>query len=82
MNSEKVHEQMISPSDSFSTLETKNFYTIIPKENINTYKYYVKKYNAKPVKIGFEYSSDNNGKYLTRSEIKVIINNEEKNKKR
>ena len=79
---EKVHEQMISPSDSFSTLETKNFYTIIPKENINTYKYYIKKYNAKPVKIGFEYSSDNNGKYLTRSEIKEIINNEEKNKKR
>ena len=79
---EKVHEQMISPSDSFSTLETKDFYTIIPKENINTYKYYIKKYNAKPVKIGFEYSSDNNGKYLTRSEIKEIINNEEKNKKR
>ena len=76
---EKIHEQMISSSDSFSTLETKNFYVIIPQKNSKVHKYYNKKYNAKLVKQGFEYSSNKNGKFLTLNEIKKIIPNEKKN---
>ncbi len=76
---EKIHEQMISSSDSFSTLETKNFYVIIPQKNSKVHKYYTKKYNAKLVKQGFEYSSNKNGKFLTLNEIKKIIPNEKKN---
>ncbi len=75
---EKIHEQMISASDSFSTLEAKNFYVILPQENKEIYNYYLKKFNAKRVKQGFEYSSDNNGSFLTTKEIKKIITNEEK----
>ena len=75
---EKIHEQMISSSDSFSTLETRNFYVILPPENKDVFKYYKKKYKAKAVKQGFEYSSGNNGKFLTIKEIKKIIANEEK----
>ena len=75
---EKIHEQMISSSDSFSTLETKNFYVIIPQKNSKVHKYYNKKYNAKLVKQGFEYSSNKNGKFLTLNEIKKIIPNEKK----
>ena len=75
---EKIHEQMISASDSFSTLETKNFYVILPQENTKIFRYYANKFNARPVKQGFEYSSDKNGNYLTTEEIKKIIINEEK----
>ena len=75
---EKIHEQMISSSDSFSTLETRNFYVILPPDNKEVFKYYKKNYKAKAVKQGFEYSSGNNGKFLTIKEIKKIIANEEK----
>ena len=30
---EKLHEQMISSSDSFSTVDLRNFYAILPKGN-------------------------------------------------
>ena len=76
---EKLHEQMITKSDSHDTLETKNSYIILPpkildEENyLNVLKYYKKKFKAKKVKVGFEYSSDQNGKFLSIKEIKKII---------
>ena len=75
---EKIHEQMVSSSDSFNTLETKNFYIILPNDNSEVYKYYKLKFNAKKVREGFEYSSNKNGKYLNTNEIKKIIADEEK----
>tara|TARA_B100001057_G_C22870171_1_gene958473 strand:- start:8034 stop:9023 length:990 start_codon:yes stop_codon:yes gene_type:complete len=75
---EKIHEQMISSSDSFNTLETKNFYIILPNNNSEVYKYYKVKLRAKKVKEGFEYSSDKNGKFLSVHDIKKIIVDEEK----
>ena len=78
---EKIHEQMISKSDSHYTLETKNFYIILPpkildEENFNiVLNYYKKKFNAKKVKFNFEYSSDNNGKNLSIKELLAHINN-------
>ena len=79
---EKIHEQMITKSDSYYTLETKHFFIILPprildEENYyNVLNYYIKKYKAKKVKENFEYSSDQNGEYLTISEIKKIIKNQ------
>ena len=76
---EKIHEQMITKSDSHDTLEIKYAYIILPPKILdeeNYFKvlnYYKKKFKAKKVKIGFEYSSDQNGKFLTIREIKKII---------
>ena len=76
---EKIHEQMITKSDSHDTLEIKDSYIILPpkildEENyFNVLKYYKKKFNAKKVKIGFEYSSDKNGKFLSIKEIKKLV---------
>ena len=73
---------MITKSDSHDTLEIKDSYIILPpkildEENYsNVLNYYKKKFKAKSVKIGFEYSSDQNGKYLTINEIKKIINSQ------
>ena len=76
---EKIHEKMVSSSDSFNTLETKKFYIILPNDNSGVYKYYKVKLGAKKVKEGFEYSSEKNGKFLSVSDIKKIIKDEEKN---
>ena len=77
---EKMHEQMITKSDSYDTLETKDSYIILPPKILDEVNYnkvfnhYKKKFKAKKVKAGFEYSSDQNGKFLSINEIKKIIN--------
>tara|TARA_B100001175_G_C19429652_1_gene600533 strand:+ start:199 stop:1176 length:978 start_codon:yes stop_codon:yes gene_type:complete len=60
---EKIHEEMISQNDSYSTLELKNYYIIYP-----TYK----KIKSN-VKEGFSYSSGKNSNFLTPKEIKEEI---------
>jgi len=75
---EKIHEQMVSASDSYSTIETKEFYAILPPENQKLFKYYLKKFKGKKVKKGFEYSSNKNGNYLTTKELEKLILNDEK----
>ena len=69
---------MISKSDSFSTLEMKNSYVILPQNN-QKFFHYKKRFKAK-VPLNFEYSSDLNGKFLSLRELERIIFKEEKNK--
>ena len=75
---EKIHEQMISKSDSFTTLEMKDNYVILPQNNTKIFTYYKNKFNAKKVSSNFEYSSDSNGKFLSLDALKKIILTEEK----
>jgi UDP-N-acetylglucosamine 4,6-dehydratase/5-epimerase len=76
---EKIHEEMITESDSFNTLELKNYFVILPNtfsENkiLTTKKYYKKNFKAKPVKKGFKYNSGNNPDFLTKKELKLFFN--------
>ena len=70
---EKIHEQMISLEDSYSTFEYKDYYKILPQ--INSWsedKRRIKK--GKKVKDGFIYTSDNNSNWMTKNELKNWIN--------
>jgi UDP-N-acetylglucosamine 4,6-dehydratase len=69
---EKMHEELISSSESINTFEYKNKYIIFNPMLINSKL--LKK--LKKVKEGFSYSSDKNGKYLSRSEILSIFKNQ------
>ena len=69
---EKLHEQMISAEDSYSTYEYSNYYKILPQ--INEWK----KDNLRikdgvKVSEGFSYCSDNNSEWMTKSELKTWI---------
>ena len=75
---EKLHEEMITSSDSINTLEFKDFYLIYP--NSEYFKWNKKKFiknlktkSCKKVKDGFSYNSLNNKHYLMQSELKKII---------
>ncbi|MDC0408466.1 UDP-N-acetylglucosamine 4,6-dehydratase (inverting) [Candidatus Pelagibacter sp.] len=74
---EKLHEQMISSEDSYSTFEYSDYYKILPqinewgKDNLRI-KY------GKKVPEGFIYSSENNSEWMKKSELQKWI---EKNKK-
>ena len=75
---EKIHEQMISSSDSFSTVELDNFFAILPQGNSKLINNFKKKNKSKNVTTGFEYSSDKNGDFLSLIELKKIIKEHEK----
>lgn len=65
---EKLHEQMISVEDSRYTYEYKNYYKILPAIfDIYKNKKYVK--NGKKVSQNFEYSSNTNNKWLTKTDL-------------
>ena len=75
---EKLHEEMITESDSLNTIELRNYYVILPNtfsENkiIKTKNYYKSKFNAKSVKKGFSYNSLNNNDFLSNKELKSFF---------
>lgn len=70
---EKIHEEMISSSDSQNTIELKNFFIILPSLSEKIFKVYKKKLRAKKVKKGFVYNSNSNNKFLTIKEINQLI---------
>ena len=74
---EKIHEQMISSTDSLNTLEFNNFFIILSdSQYFKTSKNYVfmkKKLKHQICKEGFEYNSYNNKIFLSILEIKKLI---------
>jgi UDP-N-acetylglucosamine 4,6-dehydratase/5-epimerase len=71
---EKIHEEMITVSDSQNTLDVKNFYIILPSGNHELNKFYYKKFSAKRVPNDFSYNSYKNKNYLSIQDIKSLIN--------
>ncbi|WP_440633360.1 UDP-N-acetylglucosamine 4,6-dehydratase (inverting) [Candidatus Pelagibacter sp. HIMB1485] len=66
---EKLHEQMISIEDSYSTYEYLNYYKILPQIN-DWGKDKLRIKNGKKVPEGFVYSSENNSEWVTKDELK------------
>ncbi len=72
-NGEKLHEEMITLSDSFNTIESKNYYVILPS-NLDNSKKYLHHYNAKKIKKPFSYNSFENKQKLNGKDIKKLLN--------
>ncbi len=70
---EKIHEEMITTSDSKSVVELKDSYILCPPGENKIANYYLKKLNGKLAKKDFSYNSNNNKKFLTISELKKLI---------
>lgn len=70
---EKIHEEMITQSDSFTTYDLGKYYVILPQ--IPTWKLeeYIHHFGAKPVERGFSYSSDNNTEWETVEGLRDLI---------
>ena len=69
---EKLHEQMISIEDSFSTYEYSNYYKILPQ--INEWgKDNLRIKNGVRVSKDFIYSSDNNSQWMTKIDLKKWV---------
>jgi UDP-N-acetylglucosamine 4,6-dehydratase (inverting) len=70
---EKIHEEMITSSDSFFTYDLGKYYTILPQTpNWNLDKF-IELFNAKKVAEGFQYNSGENTEWNSVDELRVLI---------
>ena len=71
---EKVHEEMITASDSFATYKICDYYVILPHSGaFKNREQYLKDNNAIPVKKGFRYNSGENDDFLSVEELRTLI---------
>lgn len=70
---EKIHEEMITSSDSFTTYDLGEYYVILPQIPNWDLEAYKKHFNAKPVERGFNYTSGDNENFLTVEELRTLI---------
>lgn len=88
---EKLHEEMITKSDSLNCAEFTNYYTIFSNavhhenpnylkiSNKNFLKKYIKKKGGKIISKEFCYSSETNENFMSVSQIRSLVNQIEKN---
>ena len=77
---EKLHEEMITSSDSFYTVDFGDYYAILNVSGAMSVTKYCEITGAKPVKPGMYYDSMNNDDYLTPEALrKLIIENVDPN---
>lgn len=70
---EKIHEEMITPSDSFFTYDIGDYYTIIPQTPMWKEEEFVAHFNAKRVPEGFAYNSGENTEWETVESLRELI---------
>lgn len=71
---EKLHEEMITSTDSLNTIDLGKYYAILPSVAFNhTREEYLAHHHAKPVAFGFHYSSDNNDEWETVESMRENI---------
>lgn len=71
---EKLHEEMITSSDSPQTLDIGDYYLILPNLNKNRTEDYVKHFKGSFVEPGFTYNSKTNPDFLSVNDIKDLVN--------
>lgn len=70
---EKLHEEMITISDSYNTVDLGNYYAILPqKPNFNVQEY-KKHFSAQDVPQGFSYNSGSNDQWETVENLRYLI---------
>lgn len=70
---EKIHEEMITASDSFYTYDLGKYYTIIPSVPVWKIKDYEEHFGAKKVAEGFNYNSGENTEWETVETLRDLI---------
>jgi UDP-N-acetylglucosamine 4,6-dehydratase (inverting) len=70
---EKIHEEMITASDSFSTYDLGKYYAILPQVPRWSLNEFIAKFNAKKVTEGFNYNSGQNTEWLSVDELRTLV---------
>ena len=70
---EKIHEEMITASDSFSTVDLGPYYAILPSDGITLASYRAAEIQAPAVPEGFAYNSGTNPDFLSVEQLRSLI---------
>ena len=70
---EKIHEEMITRSDSFSTYDIGKYYVILPQMPNWRLSDYIAHFGANLVPAGFNYSSGANTEFLSVDQLRTLI---------
>ncbi len=70
---EKVHEEMITSSDSYYTVDLGKYFAILPTTGKHSPQHYCDKNGCKMVTPGFAYNSGTNPDFLTVEKLRELI---------
>ena len=70
---EKIHEEMITASDSFTTIDLDEYYAILPSDSRVKHRYQEAKIAFKEVSPGFAYNSGTNPDCLSVEMLRELI---------
>ena len=72
---EKIHEEMITSSDSYYTWDLGKYYTILPATHKWNIEEFVHHFKAEKVQEGFTYNSGENTEWETVESLRELISN-------
>lgn len=70
---EKIHEEMITSSDSLNTVDVGRYYAILPSGNQELIDDFCRRHAAVPVEPGFAYNSGDNPDFLSVEQLRELI---------
>jgi len=70
---EKLHEEMITTSDSFTTYDLGRYYAIIPQVPVFNLNDFVHAFQATKVPEGFCYNSGENSEWVSAEQMRTLI---------
>jgi UDP-N-acetylglucosamine 4,6-dehydratase/5-epimerase len=70
---EKIHEEMITASDSFNTVDLGRYFAILPSAGCYSVEEYCERTGARRVEPGFAYDSGSNGEFLSVESLRALI---------
>ena len=70
---EKIHEEMITSSDSFFTYDLGKYYVIVPQTPVWKMDDFIKEFKATKVEEGFAYNSGNNTEWESVESLRQLI---------
>jgi UDP-N-acetylglucosamine 4,6-dehydratase len=70
---EKIHEEMITASDSFNTVDLGRYFAILPSSGSYSVEEYCERTGARRVEAGFAYESGSNPDFLSVEQLRHLI---------
>jgi len=70
---EKIHEEMITASDSFNTVDIGKYFAILPSGGNYSVEEFCRRSGGKRVEPGFCYNSGSNPDFLTVDQLRALI---------
>ena len=70
---EKLHEEMITASDGYNTVDLGRYFAILPSAGQHSIESYCAARGGTPVPPGFSYNSKDNAEYLTVEDLRRLI---------